>query len=129
MSQAPDQVLPRIADVRLAAERIAGRAIRTPLLSSPVPDERTGGRILLKCENLQRAGSFKFRGAYNAIAAMGHAARARGVVAVSSGNHAQGVAEAARLFGVHATIVMPADAPRVKRLRAERSGGRGVGRA
>src|SRR3990170_4047002 len=124
MAHAPDPTLPTIADVREAALRIAGHAVRTPLLASPVLDERTGGRVLLKCENLQRTGSFKFRGAYNAIAAMSREARARGVVAVSSGNHAQGVAGAARLFGVHATIVMPADAPRVKRLRAERSGGR-----
>ena len=124
MSEASDLALPTIADVRLAAGRIAGRAVKTPLLSSPGLDERIGGRVLLKCENLQRTGSFKFRGAYNAIAAMSHVARAKGVVAVSSGNHAQGVAEAARLFGVRATIVMPADAPPVKRLRTERSGGR-----
>ena len=84
----------------------------------------SAGACLLKCENLQRTGSFKFRGAYNALAALSRETRARGVVAVSSGNHAQGVAEAARLFGVRATIIMPADAPETKRLRTERSGGR-----
>jgi threonine dehydratase len=126
MAEPEDPTLPTIADVREAAERLAGHAVRTPLLASPALDEETGGRILLKCENLQRTGSFKFRGAYNAIAAMSRAARARGVVAVSSGNHAQGVAEAARLFAVHATVVMPADAPRIKRQRTERSGGRVV---
>jgi threonine dehydratase len=116
--------LPTIADVRRAAERIAGHAVRTPLVSNPFLDERVGGRVLLKCENLQRTGSFKFRGAYNALAALPRETRARGVVAMSSGNHAQGVAEAARLFGVRATIIMPADAPETKRLRTERSGGR-----
>jgi threonine dehydratase len=117
-----DETLPTVADVRRAAERLAGHAVRTPLLSSPVLDERIGGRVLLKCENLQRTGSFKFRGAYNAIAALSEAERARGIVAVSSGNHAQGVAEAARLFGARATIVMPADAPAIKRERTRRSG-------
>jgi threonine dehydratase len=115
---------PTIEDVRRAAERIAGVAVRTPLLTNPILDERTGARVLLKCEVLQRTGSFKFRGAYNAIAAMKATERGRGVVAVSSGNHAQGVAEAARLYGIPATIVMPADAPRIKRARTERSGGR-----
>jgi threonine dehydratase len=116
--------LPTIDDVRAAAKRIAGHAVRTPLLSSFLLDERAGARVLLKCENLQRTGSFKFRGAYNAIAALSHVERASGVVAVSSGNHAQGVAEAARLFGIAATIVMPTDAPAMKRQRTERNGGR-----
>ncbi len=120
----PDPSLPTIADVRRAAERIAGYAVRTPLLSNPFLDEQVGGRVLLKCENLQRTGSFKFRGAYNALAALSRETRARGVVAMSSGNHAQGVAEAARLFAVGATIIMPADAPETKRMRTERSGGR-----
>jgi threonine dehydratase len=115
---------PTIADVRAAAHRIAGHAVRTPLLSSPILDERAGGRVLLKCETLQRTGSFKFRGAYNALAARTPAERRGGVVAVSSGNHGQGVAEAARLFGIAATVVMPADAPAIKRQRTERSGGR-----
>jgi threonine dehydratase len=115
---------PTIDDVRHAAERIAGVAVRTPLLTNSLLDERTGAHVLLKCEGLQRTGSFKFRGAYNAIAAMNATERGGGVVAVSSGNHAQGVAEAARLYGIPATIVMPADAPRIKRARTERSSGR-----
>lgn len=115
-------ILPTIDDVRRAAERIAGRAVSTPLLASPILDELTGARVFLKCENLQRTGSFKFRGAYNALAAMDRPTREAGVVAASSGNHAQGVAEAGRLFGVSATIVMPADAPANKRARTLRSG-------
>ena len=99
-----------IADIEAAALRLAGVAVRTPLLESEALSERAGVRLLLKAEPLQRTGSFKLRGAYNAIAAT----RPRAVVAYSSGNHAQGVALAARLLGVHATIVMPADAPRVK---------------
>jgi threonine dehydratase len=117
---------PTIADIRRAAERIAGRAVATPLVSHPFLDEQVGGRIFLKCENLQRTGSFKFRGAYNALASLEPSVRARGVVAISSGNHAQGVAEAARLFGVKATIVMPADAPAIKKARTLRSGARVV---
>jgi threonine dehydratase len=106
---------PTIADVMAAAGRIAGHAVRTPLLRSPALDERVGGRVFLKCESLQRTGSFKFRGACNALAALDPRIRQRGVVAVSSGNHGLAVAEAARLFGCPATIVMPADAPAVKR--------------
>ena len=111
----PPSDLPTVADIKTAAERIDGEAVRTPLLASPALGDRLGGRIFLKCETLQRTGSFKFRGAYNALAALAPEVRARGVVAMSSGNHAQGVAEAARIFGVAATIVMPADAPAVKR--------------
>ncbi len=111
-----------IEDVKVAARRLAGQAVRTPLLSSPHLDAVTGARVLIKPECLQRTGSFKFRGAYNALAALDPAERAKGVVAVSSGNHAQGVAEAARLFGVSATIVMPADAPPAKLARTRRSG-------
>lgn len=103
-----------IDDIEAAAGRIAGHALATPLLSSPTLDAATGGRVFLKAETLQRTGSFKFRGAYNALAAMNAEERSRGVVAVSSGNHAQGVAAAARLFGVPATIVMPEDAPAAK---------------
>jgi threonine dehydratase len=113
-----------IDDIADAAGRIAGQAARTPLIGCPLLDDRVGGRILFKCENLQRTGSFKFRGAYNTLAAMPQDLRRRGVVAVSSGNHAQGVAEAARLFGVPATIVMPVDAPATKRRRTVRSGAR-----
>lgn len=103
-----------IAEVRAAAERLAGVAHRTPVVTSRTLDERTGGRLFLKCENLQRMGAFKFRGAYNRIVQLTPQERERGVVAFSSGNHAQGVALAARLLGVRATIVMPSDAPASK---------------
>ena len=106
--------LPDFDDVRKAAARLSGHARRTPLLAGTPLDELTGGRILLKLETLQHMGSFKFRGAYNRLAQLDAAQRKAGVVAFSSGNHAQGVAYAARLLGVPATIVMPADAPRVK---------------
>jgi len=113
--------LPTIADIEKAATRIAGNAVRTPLLTSPELDARTGARVFVKPECLQRTGSFKFRGAFNAVSALGEAAR-KGVVASSSGNHAQGVAVAARLAGVPATIVMPSDAPAIKIERTRRSG-------
>ncbi|MGB8204144.1 MAG: threo-3-hydroxy-L-aspartate ammonia-lyase [Candidatus Baltobacteraceae bacterium] len=100
--------------MRAAAVRLRGVAHRTPVVTSRTLDERTGARIHLKCENLQRMGAFKFRGAYNRIAQLTPAERERGVVAFSSGNHAQGVALAARLLGVRAAIVMPADAPEAK---------------
>jgi threonine dehydratase len=116
------QSLPGIADVEAAAARLDGLAVRTPLLVSPHLDAVTGARVLVKAECLQRTGSFKFRGGYNAVASLDPEVRARGVVAVSSGNHAQGVAEAARLFGVPATIVMPADAPAAKVARTKRAG-------
>jgi threonine dehydratase len=102
--------LPSFAEVEAAAERLLGVAIRTPLLESAALDAQAGGRVLLKAECLQRTGSFKFRGAYNAISQVD----ADAVVAYSSGNHAQGVAAAARLLGKAATIVMPADAPAIK---------------
>lgn len=105
---------PEFEDVRAAAVRIAGHARRTPLLSDTPLDGRCGGNVLLKLETLQHTGSFKFRGAYNRLAQLDATQRAAGVVAFSSGNHAQGVAAAARLLGIPATIVMPADAPRVK---------------
>lgn len=108
--------LPTGHDVLAAARRIAGHARRTPLLARTPLDELTGGRVLLKLETLQHTGSFKFRGAYNRLAQLDADARRAGVVAFSSGNHAQGVAAAARLLGLPATIVMPSDAPRVKRL-------------
>ena len=97
-----------------AARQITGQAVRTPLIESPALNERLGGRVLLKAENLQYAGAFKFRGAYNRISRLTDDERARGVVAYSSGNHAQAVAAAARLVGTSAVIVMPADSPRVK---------------
>lgn len=111
-----------IRDIETARTRIAAHAVVTPMVSNPQLDSQTGGRVFLKCENLQRTGSFKFRGAYNALAAMSNEERARGILAVSSGNHAQGVAEAARLFDVPATIVMPHDAPAIKVARVKRSG-------
>ena len=105
---------PLFADVQAAARRIAPYAVRTPLVESPVLNDLTGGRVFLKLEILQRTGSFKFRGACNRILMIPEAERANGVVAFSSGNHAQGVAAAAQLFGIPALIVMPADAPRAK---------------
>jgi threonine dehydratase len=119
-------MIPSFNDVLAARERIAPEAARTPLVFSPLLSDRLSARVYLKPECLQRTGSFKFRGAYNALSALDRAGRERGVVAVSSGNHAQGVAEAARLFGVPATIVMPADAPAPKRRRTERSGAKVV---
>jgi len=101
-------------DVRAAAQRLRGVAKRTPVVTSRTLDERSGARVFLKAENLQRIGAFKFRGAYNAIAQLDAAQRSAGVVAYSSGNHAQGVALAAWLLEVPATIVMPADAPAAK---------------
>lgn len=110
-------MLPTAADVDAAAQRLQGVALRTPLLTSPVLDALTGARVFLKAETLQRTGSFKFRGAYNKLALIPEEKRGGGVVAFSSGNHAQGVAAAARLLGMQAVIVMPADAPRPKRER------------
>lgn len=116
-----------IADIRAAARRIEGRAVRTPLLNSAALDGRTGGRILLKAENLQRTGSFKFRGACNRISRIDPSScAAAGIVAYSSGNHAQGVAAAAALAGLPATIVMPADTPAVKRRNTRGYGARVV---
>lgn len=112
--------------VRAAAERLRGAARRTPLLESDLLNAAAGRRVLVKAEALQRTGSFKFRGAFNRLARLSPPVRERGVVACSSGNHAQGLAEAARFFGVPATIVMPSDAPAVKRVRTERSGARVV---
>lgn len=100
--------------VQDAARQIAGHAVRTPLVESPALNERLGGRILLKCETLQRAGAFKFRGAWNRISRFSPDELQRGVVAYSSGNHAQAVACAARMMGTSAVIVMPADSPAVK---------------
>lgn len=100
--------------IEAAARRIAGHARRTPLLSSPFLDELAGRRVLVKPECLQVTGSFKLRGAWSALSALEPSARARGVIAYSSGNHAQGVALAAKGHGVPAVIVMPSDAPRLK---------------
>jgi len=109
-----EPVLPTLADVETAAALLAGKAVRTPLLRHAALDNLVGATVLVKAEPLQRTGSFKFRGAYTRIARIPAAERARGVLAWSSGNHAQGVAAAARLFGIAATIVMPADAPALK---------------
>ncbi|KRD53170.1 threo-3-hydroxy-L-aspartate ammonia-lyase [Ensifer sp. ENS10] len=106
--------LPTFDDVQAARDRIAGMAHRTPVLTSRTADAATGARLFFKAENFQRAGAFKFRGAYNAIAALQEGGQKRGVVAFSSGNHAQAIAYAARLQGVAATIVMPKDAPEMK---------------
>lgn len=114
---------PTIADVRAAADRLAGLAVETPLVASPALDARAGARVLLKLENLQRVGAFKFRGAYNCIAQVDRGAFPGGVVACSSGNHAQGVAAAATLLGLKSRIVMPADAPAMKIARTHAFGG------
>ena len=114
--------LPTYTDVAAAAQRIHGHAHATPVLRSSTVDRRTGAQVHFKCENFQRMGAFKFRGAFNALSLLTPAAKARGVVAFSSGNHAQAVALAARELGVSATIVMPLNAPRVK-LEATRAYG------
>ncbi len=101
----------QFTDIQSAAERLRGVAHRTPVLTSRTLDELLGCRVFMKAENLQRMGAFKFRGGYNAVDVLSDAERARGVVAFSSGNHAQAVALAARLHGCRATIVMPHDAP------------------
>jgi threonine dehydratase len=108
---------PTVSDVDAAAKILAGVAIRTPLVNSPVLDARLGARVFLKAETLQRTGSFKFRGAYNKISSIPADRKANGVVAYSSGNHAQGVAHAAALCNMPAVIVMPSDAPQAKRER------------
>ena len=105
---------PTAADVDAAAARLKGVAVRTPLINAPVLDAAIGARVFLKAETLQRTGSFKFRGAYNRIAQIPADKTAGGVVAYSSGNHAQGVAAAAQLLGLRAVIVMPSDAPKAK---------------
>jgi threonine dehydratase len=102
------------ADIEAAAARLKGWAVETPLLESPALNARLGLRVLLKAETLQRVGAFKFRGAFNRLVQLSPGERAKGVVAFSSGNHAQGVALAAQLLGIAATIVMPKDAPTVK---------------
>ncbi len=114
--------LPTAADVADAARAISGVAIRTPLLRFDALDAATGARVFVKAETLQRTGSFKFRGAYNRLSRIADARKAAGVVAMSSGNHAQGVALAARVLGIRATCVMPADSPKTKQERTRASG-------
>ena len=106
-----DQTLPTYSDVVAASERIAGVAHRTPVMTSRTANSELGAEVFFKCENLQRMGAFKFRGAYNALAKFDAGQRRAGVVAFSSGNHAQGIALSAQLTGIPATIVMPHDAP------------------
>jgi len=112
-----DKIIPSVADIDAAAKQLASVAVRTPLINAPALDDRLGARVFLKAETLQRTGSFKFRGAYNKISSIPVERWAAGVVAYSSGNHAQGVAAAAKLLGLGATIVMPSDAPHLKRER------------
>src|SRR5947209_19651378 len=112
-------VLPTAADVDAAAQRLKGVALRTPLVTSPVLDALTGARVFLKAETLQRTGSFKCRGALNKLSSTPQDKRSGGVVAFSSGNHAQGVAAAAQILSMQATIVMPADSPVTKRERTK----------
>lgn len=120
----PSERVPTVEDVRAAAALLRGHAIRTPLLEARLLNEELGCRLLVKAECLQRTGSFKFRGAFNAISRLPDAARRSGVVAFSSGNHAQGVAAAAQALGVSATIVMPNDAPAMKIVNTRAYGAR-----
>jgi len=113
---------PTFDDVAAASERLAGMAVKTPLIESTVLNARVGGRVLIKPENLQRMGAFKFRGAYNAVSQLSADQWPGGVATCSSGNHAGGVAEAARLCGMPATIVMPEDAPEIKLSRTRAAG-------
>jgi threonine dehydratase len=115
--------LPTFADIESAARQIAGTAHRTPVATSHSINAQTGAAIFFKCENLQRAGAFKFRGAYNALSRLTPEERRRGVVTFSSGNHAQAIALAGQILGVPRVIVMPSDAPPVKRAATEAYGG------
>lgn len=111
-----------ITEIKQAADRIQGAAIHTPIITSPYLNDLLGAEIFLKAENLQHIGAFKFRGAYNRLSQLSQIEKARGVVAFSSGNHAQGIAYAAKLLGIRATIVMPHDAPEIKKEGTERLG-------
>ncbi|UFP94366.1 threo-3-hydroxy-L-aspartate ammonia-lyase [Gloeobacter morelensis] len=110
-------------DVQAAADRLRGVAHRTPVLTSRTVDDLTGAQVFFKCENFQRMGAFKFRGAYNALSQLDEAQRRRGVLAYSSGNHAQAIALAGRILDIPTAIVMPSDAPAVKRRATEGYGG------
>src|SRR5471030_261010 len=118
--------LPTYADVAAAAERIAGRAHKTPVITSRTVNEEFGAEVFFKCENLQRMGAFKFRGAYNALSQFDEQQRRAGVVAFSSGNHAQAIALSAQLLGIPATIIMPEDAPAAKIAATRGYGGKVV---
>ena len=113
-------------DIQAAAGRLAGKAHRTSVVTSRTFDARTGAQVFLKCENFQRGGAFKFRGAFNAISLLSDEQRARGVITYSSGNHAQAIALAGRLLGVQTTVVMPENAPAIKRAATEGYGARVV---
>src|SRR6266699_3356933 len=115
--------LPTFADVESAAKQIAGAAHKTPVATSRAIYARTGAELFFKCENLQRAGAFKFRGAYNALSRLTADERRRGVVTFSSGNHAQAIALAGQVLDIPRVIVMPSDAPAVKRIATEGYGG------
>ena len=115
--------LPTFADVESAARQIAGVAHKTPVATSRTVDAKTGATVFFKCENLQRGGAFKFRGAYNALSRLDGDARRRGVVTFSSGNHAQAIALAGQVLDIPRVIVMPTDAPAVKRRATEGYGG------
>src|SRR3569832_89435 len=115
--------LPTFADIESAAKQIHSVAHKTPVATSKTIDARTGAEEFFKCENLQRAGAFKFRGAYNALSRLSSDERKRGVVTFSSGNHAQAIALAGQLLDIPRVIVMPWDAPSVKRLATEGYGG------
>ena len=115
-------IIPTCSDVQRAAQRLAGQAVRTALMRSPALDEQTGRQLFFKPECLQRTGSFKFRGAFNRLSQLTREERSLGVIAWSSGNHAQGVACAAQQLGINARIVMPADAPAIKRRNTEAYG-------
>ncbi|MGN8113227.1 threo-3-hydroxy-L-aspartate ammonia-lyase [Labrys sp. 22185] len=117
-------VLPDYADVVAAAERIHGHAHRTPVMTSRSFDEELGAQVFFKCENLQRMGAFKFRGAFNALSRFDDEQKRRGVVTFSSGNHAQAIALAARILGIPATIIMPHDAPKAKAEATKGYGGK-----
>jgi threo-3-hydroxy-L-aspartate ammonia-lyase len=122
-SRVADLALPTYDDIESAADQIAGIAHKTPIATSRTVNARTGATVFFKCENLQRAGAFKFRGAYNALSRLTPDERKRGVVTFSSGNHAQAIALAGQTLGIPRVIVMPSDAPTVKRHATEGYGG------
>ena len=115
-----NKLLPTYTDVVSAAGRLGGIAHKTPTLAQTPLDEQLGARLFLKCENLQRIGAFKFRGAWNAMSQLNAVERARGVITQSSGNHAQAIALAGSLLGIDTTVVMPDNAPQIKRAGTER---------
>src|ERR1043166_9807061 len=114
-SQGPELAI-SLADVRQAAARLHGVANRTPVVTSRTIDQRVGAEVFFKCENLQRGGAFKFRGAFNALSRLAGDARRRGVVTFSSGNHAQAIALAGQVLELPRVLVMPSDAPSVKKV-------------